>query len=76
MKRREFITLVSVVTAWPLTVRAQMPPRAAVGLLGTGSTVSDAHPWPQFDRGLIEAGYVKAEAAKVIGATGRHVRPM
>src|SRR5256886_17685125 len=56
MKRREFITLLGVVVAWPLAARAQQPLMPVVGWLGSGSAepllIAALH------RGLREAGFI------------------
>jgi putative tryptophan/tyrosine transport system substrate-binding protein len=60
VKRREFITLLGVAAAWPLTVRAQqsMP---VIGFLGLGSAGGTALRVSGFLKGLRELGYVDGQ---------------
>ena len=59
MRRREFISLITGATAWPLAVRAQQPALPVVGFLHGASTDGYAPMVTAFHQGLKEAGYVE-----------------
>jgi putative ABC transport system substrate-binding protein len=60
MRRREFIVLLgAAAVSWPLAVRAQQPAMPVIGLLGSGSPVSDPLRVAAFLQGLNETGYVE-----------------
>src|SRR5262245_7031804 len=59
-KRREFITLLGGVAAWPLTVRAQQP-MPVIGWLSTISERAAVQHLAQFRRGLGENGFVPGQ---------------
>jgi putative ABC transport system substrate-binding protein len=66
MKRREFITLVGGVAAWPLAVRAQQPTSQArkmprLGVLMPGLSAHSGTILEPFYRGLNELGYVAGQ---------------
>ena len=56
--RREFITLVGGVAAWPLVARAQQPAMPVIGYLSFGSPSPFVHFTAAFRKGLEEGGYV------------------
>jgi putative ABC transport system substrate-binding protein len=64
VKRREFITLLSGVAAWPLAARAQQPAR--LPLIGVLVSASPPHPFADaFWRGLHALGYSEGQNIKV-----------
>jgi putative tryptophan/tyrosine transport system substrate-binding protein len=57
LRRREFITLLGGVAAWPVAARAQQPAMPVVGLLS--GTDREASPLDAIWQGLKEADYVE-----------------
>ena len=61
MKRREFIALVGGAAAsWPLSVLAQQPKVATIGVLIIGN-ISPEQYWREFRQGLRDLGYVEGQ---------------
>jgi putative tryptophan/tyrosine transport system substrate-binding protein len=63
MRRRDFITLIGSVAAWPLTARAQQPALPVVGFVRDGS--AEARLAEAFRKGLNENGYVEGQNVTV-----------
>jgi putative ABC transport system substrate-binding protein len=63
MKRREFITLLGSVAAWPLTARAQQSAGkiSRIGFLGSATAAGSVKAVDQLRKGLRELGYVEGQ---------------
>jgi putative ABC transport system substrate-binding protein len=59
MKRREFITVLGGVAAWPLAARAQQPGLPIVGLLSPLSATAAERNVAAFRRGMRDLGYLE-----------------
>ena len=59
MRRREFITLASAATAWPLAALAQQPAAPVIGLLGSATASDWARYVSAFYQGLRDTGHVE-----------------
>jgi putative ABC transport system substrate-binding protein len=65
MRRREFITLLGGMAAWPLVADAQQPTMPLVGFLRSTSLADATHLVTGFRRGLKEAGFVEGQNVAV-----------
>jgi putative tryptophan/tyrosine transport system substrate-binding protein len=76
MLRRDFITLLGAVTAWPFAAQAQQPTMPVIGFLHSGSPKPNINLVTAFGDGLNEAGYVdnKNVAIEFLWAGGRYDR--
>ena len=60
MRRRDFIRgIVGSAAAWPLTARAQTPPKPVIGFLRSTKAEESGHLIAAFRQGLRESGYPK-----------------
>jgi putative tryptophan/tyrosine transport system substrate-binding protein len=65
MKRRDFIKVIagSAATAWPLTARAQQPPKSVIGFLRPTGAAEAGHLVAAVRQGLRESGYPSDKVA-------------
>src|SRR6266700_3852489 len=76
MRRREFITVLSGLMAWPLSVRAQQQTSPVVGYLSRRSPAEAASALASFRQGLGQTGYFEGKnvAIEYRCAEGRYDR--
>jgi putative ABC transport system substrate-binding protein len=65
LRRREFMTLLGGVAAWPLAARAQQPAMPVIGFLRSTATTGSEHLVGAFRQGLNEVGFVEGQNVAV-----------
>src|SRR5262245_51464999 len=65
LNRRQFVTMLGGVGAWPLAARAQQQPTPLVAFINSGSAAGFTHLVVAFRQGLKEAGYVEGQNVTV-----------
>ena len=58
MRRRDLITVLGGIAAWPLAARAQQPTLPVIGVVSGRSSDAEARTAAAFHKGLNETGYV------------------
>jgi putative ABC transport system substrate-binding protein len=66
MRRRELLTFIGAVAAWPLAARAQQSTGPLIGFLGSESADAWANRLSEFRRGLNDLGYVEGQNLTVV----------
>src|SRR5438128_1360006 len=66
LKRRQFISLLGAVAAWPLAARAQQPRIPKVGFLYPGPSIAAAPRIGAFLEGLRASGYSMPDQVELI----------